>query len=105
MNKKLLPYCAIAGLLSLGLPLAAVADQEVSAPEVVGAIEGAFGVNKGERRNHIKGVCALGEFVGSKDAASFAKGLQRAGYATDPAYAAKLERIITGPTLRQALIG
>jgi flagellar protein FlgJ len=43
--------------------------------------------------------------VGSRDAASFAKGLQRAGYATDPAYAAKLERIITGPTLRQALIG
>jgi flagellar protein FlgJ len=43
--------------------------------------------------------------VGSQDAASFARGLQRAGYATDPAYAAKLERIITGPTLRQALTG
>jgi flagellar protein FlgJ len=43
--------------------------------------------------------------VGSRDAASFAGGLQRAGYATDPAYAAKLERIISGPTLRQALIG
>ena len=43
--------------------------------------------------------------VNSRDAASFSQGLQRAGYATDPAYAAKLERIITGPTLRQALIG
>ncbi len=43
--------------------------------------------------------------VGSQDAAGFARGLQRAGYATDPAYAAKLERIITGPTLRQALTG
>ncbi len=43
--------------------------------------------------------------LGSRDAASFAQGLQRSGYATDPAYAAKLERIITGPTLRQALIG
>jgi peptidoglycan hydrolase FlgJ len=43
--------------------------------------------------------------LGSRDAASFAQGLQRAGYATDPAYATKLERIITGPTLRQALIG
>jgi len=32
--------------------------------------------------------------VGSRDAASFAQGLQRAGYATDPAYAAKLERVI-----------
>lgn len=43
--------------------------------------------------------------LGTQDAAGFARGLQRAGYATDPAYAAKLERIIAGPTLRQALIG
>ncbi|MEW6164205.1 MAG: flagellar assembly peptidoglycan hydrolase FlgJ [Pseudomonadota bacterium] len=45
------------------------------------------------------------EVLGSRDAAGFARGLQRAGYATDPAYAAKLERIINGGTLRQALIG
>lgn len=32
--------------------------------------------------------------LGSRDAAGFAQGLQRAGYATDPAYAAKLERVI-----------
>ncbi len=43
--------------------------------------------------------------LGSQDAATFARGLQRAGYATDPDYAAKLEGIIHGPTLRQALIG
>ena len=43
--------------------------------------------------------------LGSRDSAAFAYGLQRAGYATDPAYAAKLEGIIHGPTLRQALIG
>jgi flagellar protein FlgJ len=30
----------------------------------------------------------------SHDAVSFAQGLQRAGYATDPQYAAKLTRII-----------
>jgi flagellar protein FlgJ len=30
----------------------------------------------------------------SQDASSFAQGLQRAGYATDPNYAAKLSRII-----------
>lgn len=45
------------------------------------------------------------EVVGSKDAVSFARGLQRAGYATDPLYASKLERIIGGPTLRNALVG
>jgi len=43
--------------------------------------------------------------LGSQDASSFARGLQRAGYATDPNYAAKLESIINGPTLRAALIG
>lgn len=41
--------------------------------------------------------------LGTQDATSFARGLQRAGYATDPMYAAKLERIIGGATLRQVL--
>lgn len=43
--------------------------------------------------------------IGSQDGAEFAKGLQKAGYATDPAYAEKLSRIINGPTLRMALVG
>lgn len=43
--------------------------------------------------------------IGSQDGAEFAKRLQQAGYATDPAYADKLAKIISGPTLRQALIG
>ena len=40
--------------------------------------------------------------VGSRDAATFAQGLQRAGYATDPAYATKLERVIGGLSLLSA---
>ena len=43
--------------------------------------------------------------VGSRDPAVFARGLQQAGYATDPMYAAKLERIIGGNTLRLSLSG
>ena len=43
--------------------------------------------------------------IGSQNGTEFAKGLQQAGYATDPMYADKLSRIINGPTLRQALIG
>lgn len=43
--------------------------------------------------------------VGSQDAATFARGLQQAGYATDPMYASKLERIISGNTLRKQLEG
>lgn len=42
--------------------------------------------------------------LGSTEAVGFARALQRAGYATDPAYAAKLERIINGQTLRSALL-
>jgi flagellar protein FlgJ len=40
-----------------------------------------------------------------QDAAGFAHGLQRAGYASDPMYAAKLERIIASQTLREGLMG
>ncbi|MCK9284396.1 MAG: flagellar assembly peptidoglycan hydrolase FlgJ [Rhodocyclaceae bacterium] len=43
--------------------------------------------------------------LGSQDGSAFARSLQQAGYATDPLYAAKLERIISGTTLRQALQG
>jgi flagellar protein FlgJ len=37
------------------------------------------------------------------DPHAFAHGLQKAGYATDPAYASKLTRIITGSVMRQGL--
>ena len=43
--------------------------------------------------------------LNQQDAAGFAKGLQRAGYATDPMYADKLTRIIGGATLRAGLTG
>jgi flagellar protein FlgJ len=41
--------------------------------------------------------------AGQDDAVAFARGLQSAGYATDPQYADKLARIINGNTLRTAL--
>ena len=41
--------------------------------------------------------------AGQVDAVAFARGLQSAGYATDPLYADKLARIINGHTLRPAL--
>jgi len=43
--------------------------------------------------------------LNQQDAAGFARGLQRAGYATDPMYAAKLERIIGGQALRAGMVG
>jgi peptidoglycan hydrolase FlgJ len=41
--------------------------------------------------------------LGQSSARAFAGALQRAGYATDPQYAAKLSAIVEGPTLRRAL--
>lgn len=41
--------------------------------------------------------------LGQREADGFARGLQQAGYATDPMYADKLTRIIGGNTLRSAL--
>lgn len=51
------------------MPPAARAEGAASAPQptaqnVVDALEAAFGVTPGQRRNHIKGICAGGVFVG-----------------------------------------
>lgn len=61
-------------LAAFGLALVQPAQaQEVSPDQVVGALEGTFGVNPGQRRNHIKGTCATGEFVGTTDAAAISR--------------------------------
>ncbi len=73
MSKKVLFHCALAGLLVMSAPLTPAAADEVSADQVVSALEGAFGVHPGERRNHTKGTCATGEFVGSTDAARYSR--------------------------------
>ena len=49
------------------------ADGEVTANQVVEALEGTFGVTPGQRRNHIKGSCAIGEFVGKKEAVRYSR--------------------------------
>ncbi len=49
------------------------ATPEVTAPQMIDAFEGTFGAHAGQRRNHIKGTCAAGEFVGTKDAAALSR--------------------------------
>lgn len=49
------------------------AEPEVTAPQVVQALEGTFGVHQGERRNHTKGTCASGEFIGTAEAAKYSR--------------------------------
>lgn len=65
----------LAPVLYVGLILGALPahSQQPSAPQVVEAIEGTFGVNKGERRNHTKGTCAIGDFVGTQEASALSK--------------------------------
>ena len=72
MSTKSLPPI-LAALLGLVVQPTRGADAEVTAPQVVEAIEAVFGVTPGERRNHTKGLCAAGEFVGTKAAASYSR--------------------------------
>jgi catalase len=51
-------------MLALGEP---ATSPDVTAPQMIDAFEGTFGVHPGQRRNHIKGTCAVGEFVGTRD--------------------------------------
>jgi len=62
-----------AALVCLGAAPAIAADPEVTADQAVGALEQTFGIHPGERRNHAKGTCALGTFVGAKDAARYSR--------------------------------
>ena len=56
------------------IPQALAADEPQFNPvEMINAFENAFGVHKGERRNHAKGTCAVGEFVGMPDAAKYSR--------------------------------
>jgi catalase len=57
------------GALALVSQAGMAAEDEVTPDLVVSAIETVFGVTPGERRNHTKGTCAAGEFVGNPKAA------------------------------------
>src|SRR6266436_3325793 len=52
---------------------AAAGGSEVTAPQMIDAFEGTFGVHPGQRRNHIKGTCAAGEFVGTTEAGALSR--------------------------------
>lgn len=76
-------------------------QQSVERFRAYGSYEEAFRDYANLLRNNPR----FGAVIGSQDGTEFAKRLQQAGYATDPMYADKLSRIISGPALRQALIG
>ena len=49
------------------------AKTEATADRVIDALEGAYGVHPGQRRNHTKGVGALGYFVGNPEAQLYSR--------------------------------
>jgi catalase len=51
----------------------APAAANVTPQQVIASFEGTFGVHPGQRRNHIKGTCAAGEFVGTPEAATLSR--------------------------------
>jgi catalase len=63
----------LAGALAISAPLGITAQDEVTPDQMVSAMEGTFGVTPGERRNHTKGTCASGTFVGSPEAAAYSR--------------------------------
>jgi len=59
--------------VTLATPFSRAAETNVSAEQVVNALENTFGVHPGERRNHIKGTCAVGEFIGEPAARAYTR--------------------------------
>lgn len=57
------------------------AEPQVTAPRVVQALEATFGAYQGERRNHIKGSCAVGEFTATAEAARYSRSTLFSGQA------------------------
>ncbi len=72
-NRSALQKWLLTSLLVISAPLGVAAETEVTADQVVTALEQAFGVTPGARRNHTKGTCALGEFVGTPQAAAYSR--------------------------------
>src|SRR5437899_3657137 len=64
---------ALITAVAIGAPPIRAQQRDVTAEEVVAALEAAYGVHPGQRRNHAKGTCALGTFVGMSEAAAYSR--------------------------------
>ncbi|KEF42457.1 MAG: protein SrpA [Cyanobium sp. CACIAM 14] len=71
--RRPLALALVAVLLSLGLATASFARSGPTAEQLITAIENAFGITPGQRRNHIKGTCATGVFVANGNGARFSR--------------------------------
>lgn len=65
--------CMLAGILLAGAQACMAETAPVTPDRVVTAMEATFGITPGERRNHIKGTCAEGEFIATPEAATYSR--------------------------------
>jgi len=65
--------CCVAGLLMTGTTPTIAEPASVTPDQMISAMEATFGVTPGERRNHIKGTCAAGEFTATTEAATYSR--------------------------------
>lgn len=71
--RQLLSIALVTLLASVGLATAGLAAIGVGPSELISALESAFGVTPGQRRNHTKGVCATGSFVAEARGATYSR--------------------------------
>jgi catalase len=77
-RQRLTIAIAVSSLVMLIAPIAAptaeIATASAATPvEVIESLEGTFGIHQGERRNHAKGTCAVGEFVATAGAPALSR--------------------------------
>jgi catalase len=73
---RLITLTVLAATTACMLPARADAPPaggEVRADQVVNSLEGTFGPHPGMRKNHAKGTCAVGQFIGTPEAAKFSR--------------------------------
>jgi len=73
MTRFVASTLALVIAVAISAPGTRAQQSPVTAEEVVAALEAAYGVHPGQRRNHAKGTCALGTFVGMSAAAAYSR--------------------------------
>src|SRR4026207_1058637 len=70
---RLIAALSLAMVVSAFVLPQALAGEQVTPNAMVKALEDDFGVHPGQRRNHAKGTCATGSFVGLSEATSYSR--------------------------------
>ena len=73
MTRSLVLMFAATAALSVMTPPALALEDQTTPQEIISALEGVFGQHPGFRKNHAKGMCAEGFFVGEPEASAYSR--------------------------------